>query len=60
MSWTVVPHSGLKEIKCLFIDGGCLQQLISDVSEKYFGGKPININYSLLKGTFNKVFYYVS
>jgi uncharacterized LabA/DUF88 family protein len=58
MSWVVVPNSGLKEIKYLFIDGGCLQQLISDVSETYFEGKQIDIDYKLIKKGFNKVFYY--
>ncbi len=59
MPWFVGgPDLSLKEIKYLFIDGGCLQQLISDVSETYFGGKQIDIDYSLFAKEFNKVFYY--
>ncbi|MGB3402564.1 MAG: NYN domain-containing protein [Microcoleaceae cyanobacterium] len=51
-------YLGPKEIQYLFIDGGCLQQLISDVSETYFGGQQIDFDYSLFAQQFNKVFYY--
>lgn len=58
MSIIRAGYSGPKEIKYLFIDGGCLRQLIFNVSKTYFGGKPIDINYSCFTREFKKVFYY--
>lgn len=58
MTFVHSPYSGPKEIKYLFIDGGCLHQIISDTSESYFNGRNVDIDYSVFTRNFNKTFYY--
>ena len=51
-------YYGPKEIKYLFIDGGCLRASLDKLSEAYAGGMPLDINYRQLTQTYSKVFYY--
>jgi uncharacterized LabA/DUF88 family protein len=55
------PYTGPKEIHYLFIDGGCLRDMLSRVSETYFNGDEVTLDYSVLSsygGGFSKIFYY--
>ena len=51
-------YSGPAEVNYLFIDGGCLRNILSDYSNLYFGGVPIDLNYAAFTSMFSKVFYY--
>lgn len=42
----------------MFIDGGYLQRLFSKMSERYFGGAPLDVEYHKLANGAKKVFYY--
>ncbi len=52
------PYSGPREVKYLFIDGGCLRKTLEALSERYFPGSKIELDYNKLAGNFTKVFYY--
>ena len=52
------PYSGPEKIKYLFIDGGCLDSLLVNLSEGLFDGTAIEISYSQLASGYQKVFYY--
>ncbi len=53
-----MSYRGPKEVHYLFIDGGCLRQVLQDASEKWFGGNEIEIDYQHLARPFTKAFYY--
>ncbi|KKS56372.1 MAG: hypothetical protein UV20_C0014G0017 [Candidatus Magasanikbacteria bacterium GW2011_GWA2_42_32] len=57
MSSISASYSGPREIKYLFVDGGCFRQTLETLSKRYFG-VPIDIDYQKLAGEFTKVFYY--
>lgn len=42
----------------LFIDGGCLRAVMKKISDRYFGGKLIKIDFNRLRGGHAKAFYY--
>lgn len=46
------------EVKYLFIDGGCLRATLKNISQRYFEGRELRINYTQLKGNHKKAFYY--
>lgn len=46
------------DVKYLFIDGGCLRATLKNLSDRYFDGRELRINYSSLKGSHLKAFYY--
>ncbi|NBB26566.1 NYN domain-containing protein [Porphyrobacter sp. SLTP] len=46
------------EVKYLFIDGGCLRATLKKVSERYFDGRELRINFTQLRGNHIKAFYY--
>ena len=48
----------MKEIQYLFIDGGCLRTIIETVSQEFFGGNVIEIDFKKLSRGFSKAFYY--
>ncbi|MEH2347710.1 MAG: NYN domain-containing protein [Nostoc sp.] len=50
--------SGIKNVKYLFIDGGCLDSLLESFSDKLFGKKQLEIDYCRLANGYHKVFYY--
>lgn len=45
-------------VEYLFIDGGCLRATLKKISERYFGGREIKIDYTRLRGPHLKAFYY--
>lgn len=45
-------------IKYLFIDGGCLRAILKNISDRYFDGMPIKIDFNRLRGDHFKAFYY--
>ena len=51
-------YSGPEKVKYLFIDGGCLDSLLVNLSEGLFEGTAIEIDYRLLADGYQKVFYY--
>jgi uncharacterized LabA/DUF88 family protein len=54
MSMFVSP----KEIKYLFIDGGCLRAVLERMADTFAGGAVLDINYETLTRNYSKVFYY--
>jgi uncharacterized LabA/DUF88 family protein len=48
----------MERAEYLFVDGGCLRSICERVSEEYFRGEKISINYKRLGHGFLKVFYY--
>ncbi|QCI92582.1 NYN domain-containing protein [Novosphingobium sp. EMRT-2] len=46
------------DTRYLFIDGGCLRATLKNISERYFGGNPIKIDYDRLRMGHAKAFYY--
>lgn len=62
MAIHMVPagYSGPKEIKYLFIDGGCLRQMFQDAAGKYPAFEPRFVDYSKLVSGYQKTFYYDS
>lgn len=46
------------DTKYLFIDGGCLRAILKNISDRYFNGREIKIDYGRLKGGHVKAFYY--
>ncbi len=46
------------DTKYLFIDGGCLRATIKKISERYFDGAELKIDYVRLSGGYKKAFYY--
>jgi uncharacterized LabA/DUF88 family protein len=54
MSFISAGYAGPHEIKYLFIDGGCLR----DISNRFFNGNEVQIDYSKLSSGFAKTFYY--
>lgn len=53
-------YRGPKEIKYLFIDGGCLRQFAEDATARYPSFSICNIHWAQLVSGYNKVFYYDS
>ncbi|AFZ57223.1 NYN domain-containing protein [Anabaena cylindrica FACHB-243] len=51
-------YDGLKKVRYLFIDGGCLESLLATLSKDFFGEIKIEIDYQTLGKGFTKVFYY--
>ena len=51
-------QKGKPVIKYLFIDGGCLRATLKKVSERYFDGRDLRINFAQLKSDHVKAFYY--
>lgn len=48
----------LNEVSYLFIDGGCLRSIVEGVSNTYFSGDLLELNYKAIGQEFTKVFYY--
>ena len=46
------------DVKYLFIDGGCLRATLRKISERYFDGRTLKIDYNRLKSDHVKAFYY--
>jgi uncharacterized LabA/DUF88 family protein len=42
----------------LYIDGGALRGRIENLSQKFFSGVPLHVDFKNLKGSFTKAFYY--
>ena len=53
-------YTGPREIKYLFIDGGCFRQLIEDTSQRYQSFSLSHIDWLKLVRGFTKIFYYDS
>ncbi len=51
-------HSTMKEAQYLFIDGGCLRTILKIVSDEFFSGNDVDIDFSNLASGFKKTFYY--
>lgn len=51
-------YAGPKEIDYLFVDGGALRGRIQNLSNRFFGGATLHINFNGLVGNYTKVFYY--
>jgi uncharacterized LabA/DUF88 family protein len=51
-------YSGPKEIKYLFIDGGCLRSWLDEMAATYAGGRTLDVDYGELTREYHKVFYY--
>ena len=47
-----------RNIKYLFIDGGCLREVLKSVSSDWFDGDPLELDYETFCRSFDKVFYY--
>jgi uncharacterized LabA/DUF88 family protein len=47
-----------KEIKYLFIDGGCLRAVLERTADTFAGGAVLDLNYETLTRNYSKVFYY--
>lgn len=58
MSISGGSYFGPKEIKYLFIDGGCLTVCLDRMSATYAGGAVLDLNYGTLTRDYSKVFYY--
>ena len=54
------PFLGIEKIKYLFIDGGALDSILQQFSDKLFNKVPVEIDYLRLANGFQKVFYYNS
>ena len=54
----IVNPGGVREIVYLFIDGAYFRKVVENISNKYFRGVNIPINYKALSSGFNKTFYY--
>jgi uncharacterized LabA/DUF88 family protein len=57
-----VPHPANQVVpmatQYLYVDGGALRGRIKNLSEKFFGGITLNVDFKKLKGSFTKAFYY--
>jgi hypothetical protein len=51
-------YSGPKEIKYLFIGGGCISTVLDRISATFAGGAVLDLNYEALTSNYSKVFYY--
>jgi uncharacterized LabA/DUF88 family protein len=51
-------YFGPKEIKYLFIDGGCISTVLDRISATFAGGAVLDLNYEALTSNYSKVFYY--
>jgi hypothetical protein len=58
MAWFGGSYSGPKEVKYLFIDGGCLNVSLNKLASKYAGGSGLDLDYGRLTQGYSKVFYY--
>jgi len=58
MSISGPGYSGPKEVKYLFIDGGCLRVVLDRMAATYAGGVVLNLDYGTLTSAYSKVFYY--
>jgi uncharacterized LabA/DUF88 family protein len=52
------PMSTAKEIKYLFIDGACLDDILKRISAEIFDNDVIELMYERLSSSYDKVFYY--
>lgn len=50
--------SNAKEIKYLFIDGACLDDILTRIGNELFNGDKINLRYEVFGHIYDKVFYY--
>lgn len=52
-------YSGPQEVSYLFIDNGCLREIVRDISMRYFGAETyLSINYAALLSGHQKAFVY--
>jgi hypothetical protein len=51
-------YTGPKEIKYLFIDGGCLRACLRRISRVYADDQTLRLSYETLTAGYSKVFYY--
>ncbi len=51
-------YTGPKEVKYLFIDGGCLRAILDQMASTYADGVALDLDYSKLTAGYSKVFYY--
>jgi uncharacterized LabA/DUF88 family protein len=58
MSGIFGGYFGPREIKYLFIDGGCLRECLARMSNTYAGGACLRPDYGTLTRAYSKVFYY--
>jgi hypothetical protein len=60
--WRPVPHPANQVVpmatQYLYIDGGALRGRIKNLSEKFFGGITLDVDFKKLKDSFTKAFYY--
>jgi len=50
--------STAKEVKYLFIDGACLDDILTRIGKEFFNGEKIELRYERLAEFYDKVFYY--
>lgn len=50
--------STAKETKYLFIDGACLENILTRIGKEFFNGDTVDFNYVWLGHGYDKVFYY--
>lgn len=50
--------STAKEIKYLFIDGACLDDILTRIGNDFFNGDKVELRYEFLGHPYDKVFYY--
>jgi uncharacterized LabA/DUF88 family protein len=53
-------YNGPKEIKYLFVDGGCLRQMVEDAAARYEGFAIQHLDFSKTAVGYSKAFYYDS
>lgn len=53
-------YAGPRETKYLFVDGGCLRQMLDDAAGKYPGFVATHLDFSKLVQGYDKTFYYDS
>jgi uncharacterized LabA/DUF88 family protein len=58
MAYALPRYNGPKEVKYLFVDGGCLRAVLTRFSDRYFGGIEIELEYNKFLNEFTKCFYY--
>jgi uncharacterized LabA/DUF88 family protein len=51
-------YRGPKEVKYLFVDGGCLRASLDHFAKRYSFFRPADLDFGQMIGPFSKVFYY--
>ncbi|WP_375157929.1 NYN domain-containing protein [Bradyrhizobium sp. RDT46] len=51
-------YNGPREVHYLFIDGGAMRGRIQNLSNRYFGGVTVDIDFAKVGRNYTKVFYY--